>query len=292
MLFNMDIVSQLVINSMIAGSIYAILTLGFNLTFSSAKFIDMGFGVMAAVGGYTVFYVSKTLGAPLWLGIIAGLLLSGTVSFLAYSFVYKPLRARKAGSAVLLIASLGVLIALQALIAILFTSQFQTLSGLLLGNRVFEFLGGTFTAVQLSIFCIGAVLFVTLASLLKKTFWGKAVTAISDDEEVSRIVGINTNRVVGRVFFLSGMIGGLAGILIGFDTGIEPIMGLPWLLVAVVASIVGGIGNLYGGVAGAFLLAFAENFGIWKISGEWKSTIAFGILIIFLLWKPKGLFPR
>ena len=94
------------------------------------------------------------------------------------------------------------------------------------------------------------------------------------------------------LFFLSGAIGGLAGILIGFDTGIEPIMGLPWLLAAVVAAIIGGIGNIYGGIAGAFLLAFAENFGIWKIAGEWKSAIAFAVLLVFLVWKPRGLFPR
>lgn len=288
----MDIVPQLIANSLIAGSIYAILTLGFNLTYATAKFIDMGFGVLTAVGGYSVFYISKTLGFPLWSGVILGIALSGLISFLAYQFIYKPLRARKASGAVLLIASLGVLTALQAVIAIFFTSQFQTLSGLLSGNRVFEVFGGTFTAVQLSIFCIGVVLFALLAFLLRGTIFGKAVTAISDDEEVAKIVGINTDKIVGRVFFISGAIGGLAGILIGFDTGIEPIMGLPWLLAAVVAAIVGGIGNLYGGVAGAFLLAFVENFGIWKIAGEWKSAIAFGLLIAFLLWKPRGLFPK
>ena len=288
----MEILPQLVVNSLIAGSIYAILTLGFNLTYASAKFIDMGFGVMTAIGGYAVFYFSKTLGFPLYLGIPAGIILSGLVSFLAYAFIYKPLRARKSSSAVLLIASLGVLTALQAVIAILFTSQFQTLSGLLSGNRVFELFGGAFTAVQLSIFCVGAVLLAALAFFLKKTIFGKAVVAISDDEEVSKIVGINTDRIMSRLFFLSGAIGGLAGILIGFDTGIEPIMGLPWLLAAVVAAIIGGIGNIYGGIAGAFLLAFAENFGIWKIAGEWKSAIAFAVLLVFLVWKPRGLFPR
>ena len=288
----MDIIPQLIANSLIVGSIYAILTLGFNLTYATAKFIDMGFGVLVAIGGYTVFYISKTLGAPLWLGVIIGITVSGLVSFLAYRIIYKPLRARKASSAVLLIASLGVMTALQAIIAILFTSQFQTLSGLLAGNRIFEVFGGTFTAVHLSIFIIMVLLFASLSFLLKYTLFGKAITAISDDEEVAKIVGIDTNRVMGKVFFLSGALGGIAGILIGFDTGIEPIMGLSWLLAAVVAAIVGGIGNLYGGVAGAFLLAFVENFGIWKISGEWKSAIAFGLFIIFLLWRPQGIFKR
>ena len=83
----MDIVPQLIANSLIAGSIYAILTLGFNLTYATAKFIDMGFGVLTAVGGYAVFYLSKTLGAPLWLGALSGIILSGAISFLTYSFI-------------------------------------------------------------------------------------------------------------------------------------------------------------------------------------------------------------
>lgn len=298
----MDIVPQLITNSLIAGSLYAILTLGFNLIFSTAKFIDMGYGVLTAVGGYSVFYFSKMLGLPLPLGVLAGIACSGLISFLAYTLVYRPLRARKASSAVLLIASLGVLIAVQAIIAILFTSQFQTLSGLLPANRVFEVglpaaqglaqAGGTFTAVQLTAFVTALLLFTALAAILGKTLFGKAVTAISDDEEVARIVGINTDKIIGIVFFVAGCIGGLAGILIGLDTGIEPIMGLSWLLAAVIAAIIGGIGNFYGGVAGAFLLAFAENFGIWKISGEWKAAIAFGLLLLFLIWRPKGLFPK
>lgn len=85
------------------------------------------------------------------------------------------------------------------------------------------------------------------------------------------------------------MIAGLAGILYGLDTGIEPTMGLSLLLKGVIASIIGGIGNVYGGVLGAFLLGFVENFGIWKISGEWKDAIAFVVLILFLLFRPNGL---
>lgn len=288
----MDIVPQLIANSLIAGSIYALLTLGFNLTYSTAKFIDMGFGVLVAAGGYSVYYFSKLLGWPLWLGIFLGILIAGLVSFLAYRLIYKPLRARKASGAVMLIASLGVLTALQALIAILFTSQFQTLSGLLDGNRIFEVFGGSFTAVQLVTFFVMTSLFGAAALLQKRTVFGKALTAVSDDEEVAKIVGINTDRIVGQTFFLSGAVGGIGGMLIGFDTGIEPTMGLFWLLTAVVAAIVGGIGNIYGGIAGAFLLAFVENFGIWKLAGEWKSAIAFGVLIVFLLWRPRGLFPR
>ena len=288
----MDIFPQLVANSIVSGAIYAVLVLGFNLIFSTAKFIDIGYGVMVVVGGYAGFYFMKMLGLSLWVGVPLAVLLSGVLSLAVYKVVYAPLRARKASSSVLLIASLGVLTFIQAIVAILFTSQFQTLANLLPGNPTLELLGGTMTAIQLATLIIAGILTLALFLLLRFSMFGKALVAVSDDEEVAKMVGINTEKNIGSVFFVAGCIGGLAGLLIGFDTGIEPTMGLLWLLSVISASIVGGIGNLYGGIAGAFLVAFIENFGIWKVSGEWRLAIAFTVLLIFLVWKPKGLFPR
>ncbi len=284
----MDILPQLIANSIIAGAIYMMMALGFNLIFGTVKFFDIGYGALAVVGGYAVLYFYKTLGLGLPLAVFFGVVLSGCIGYAINAFIYKKLRKRKASSMVLLVASLGVLTVIQAIIAMIFTSQFQTLS--LSGTtRVFEVFGAAITQVQLIIFLSGIAIMLALSFVLKKTLFGKAVMAISDDEEVSKIVGINTDKIIGAVFFIGSMIAGLAGIFVGFDTGLEPTTGMALLLKGVIASIIGGIGNLYGGVLGAFLLGFVENFGIWKISGEWKDAIAFGLLIIFLLFRPQGI---
>lgn len=125
-----DIVPQLVANSVIAGSIYALVAMSFSLIYGTTKFFNLAHGVLAAIGGYTVFYLGRKLGLPLEVVVPAGVLLAGLVGYLLETFVYKPLRARKASSMVMLVASLGAFTALQAIIAIFFTSQFQTLSAL------------------------------------------------------------------------------------------------------------------------------------------------------------------
>ncbi|MDB5259260.1 MAG: inner-rane translocator, branched-chain amino acid transport system permease protein [Candidatus Taylorbacteria bacterium] len=288
----MDIVPQLIVNSIIAGAIYTMVALGFNLIYGTARFFDLGYGALTAVGGYAVFYFYKSLGLNIFFAIVIGMLVSGLLGWLLYRFIYAPLRERKSSSMVLLVAALGAFTAIQAVIAILFTSQFQTLSTSAGNDHVYEILGGVITQVQLITLIIGIVLMLGMALSLKYTMFGKAVKAVGDDEEVSKIVGINTRVVIGKVFFIGSAIAGLAGILVGFDTGIEPTMGLSLLLKGVIASIIGGIGNIYGGVLGAFFLGFVENFGIWKISGEWKDAIAFGVLIIFLLFRPQGILKR
>ena len=284
----MDIIPQLVVNSIIAGAIYGMVALGFNLIYSTAKFFDLGYGVMTAVGAYAVFYFSKVLSFNIYLSILLGVFTAGLVGVLVEKIVYKKLRARKATSMVFIVATLGILTLVQAVIAILFTSQFQIFPQTI-STSTYNFFGGIITGVQLIILMLGILIMFGLVLLLKFTKFGKAVKAVSDDEEVSRIVGINTDNIISRVFFIGSAIAGAAGILIGFDTGIEPTMGFSLLLKAVVASIIGGVGNIYGGVLGAFFLGFIENFGIWKISGEWKDAIAFIVLIFFLLFRPNGI---
>lgn len=288
----MDIFVQLTLNGIIAGSIYALVALGFNLIYGTVRFFDIGYGALTAVGGYIVFFLSKQLGLGLPISIVAGVLVAGGIGYLVYRLVYAPLRTRKASNMVMLIASLGVLTVLQALVAILFTSQFRTLSQVAGTQPIFDVFGGVITQTQVIILVTGLVIMLLLAALLRWTRFGKSVRAISDSEEVSKVVGIDTKKVVGIVFFIGSAIAGLAGILVGFDTGIEPTMGFSLLLKGVVASIIGGIGNVYGGILGAFFLGLIENFGIWHISAEWKDAIAFVILIIFLVFRPQGILKR
>lgn len=288
-MYNIEFFIQLILNSVIVGALYGLVTLGFNLIYGTTKFFNLAHGVMATIGGYTVFYFTKILGLEIYVAVILGVVLAGFVGYGLDKFIYLPLRKRKASNMVLLVASLGAATALQAIIAIIFTSQFKTLFGKIAAKSIYEILDGLITQTQLTILISLAVIFTGLVLLLYKTQFGKAVRAISDDEEAARIVGINTDKIIGYVFFIGSAIAGLAGILVGFDTGIEPTMGLSLLLKGVIASIVGGVGNIYGGVLGAFLLGFVENFGIWKISGGWKDAIAFALLIVFLILRPRGI---
>ncbi len=288
----MSIIPQLIVNSIIAGSIYALVALGFNLIFATTRFFNLAHGVLAAAGGYIVFYLTKSLGLGIVVSTVIGVLGAGIIGYLLDKAMFLPLRKRKSSTMVLMVASLGAMTALQAVIAIIFTSQFQTLS---IGGgetKIYDLFGGVITETQVIILISAILIMIGLMALLKFTRFGKAVRAVSDEEDVAKIVGIDTNKIIGRIFFIGSAIAGYAGIMVGLDTGIEPTMGLSLLLKGVIAAIIGGVGSIYGGVIGAFVLAFVENFGIWKISGEWKDAIAFIVLIIFLIWRPQGIIKR
>jgi|SRR3989344_3612132 len=284
-----SILPQVIVNSIIAGSIYALVGLGFTMIFRTAKFFDLGYGALTAVGGYMVFLLYKKFDFPLIVGVVIAIVITALIGLLMDKVIYTRLRERKASNMVLLVASLGAFTAIQAILAIFFTSQFQTLVKNGAPARVIQIAGAYITETQLIIVVTAILLTIGLVVLLRYTMLGKSIRAISDDVEVAKIVGINTQRVIGYVFFIGAAIAGLSGVLVGFDTGIEPTMGMALLLKGVIAAIIGGAGSIGGAVIGAFLLAFVENFAVLQVSGEWKDAIAFGLLIIFLLFRPKGI---
>ncbi len=286
------ILPQLIANSVIAGSVYALVAMSFSLVYGATRFFNLAHGVLAATGGYTVLLLAKTLGMNVYAAAILGIAAAALIGWALEILVYRPLRKRKASGTVLLVASLGAFTALQALLAIIFTSQYQTLSGLIADSGLVRIGSAVMTNVQVLTFVCAVLVLALFWFVLTKTRFGRAVRAVSDDEEVAKIVGINTDRIIGYVFLVGSAIAGLSGILVGFDTGLQPTMGLELLLKGVIAAIVGGMGNVYGAFLGAYLLGFAENFGIWQISGEWKDAIAFVVLIIFLLFRPQGILGR
>ncbi len=276
-------------NTIIAGAIYSMIALGFNIIFRVTKFFNISHGVFIVLGGYFLLLLNRTFGVNLYLSIGMSIILVAFSGALIDKLVFLPLRKKGASSIIMLVASLGILTAVQAAIAIVFGTDFQRLSGKGVISETYEVFGAVITGIQSVILITGMFIMTGLVMLINKTRFGKAVKAIGDDEEVAGIVGINTDRIIGITFFIGSAIAGLGGILIGYDVGLMPTMGMLLLLKAVTASIIGGTGNIYGGILGAYLLGFAENTGVYFLSGAWKDAIAFGLLIIFLLFRPRGI---
>ena len=245
----------------------------------------------AVLGVYCGLLVANTPEFNLYLSWGVSCLMAGAVGLALYRGLYMYMRQRARSPLIMLVASLGVLLAITALTTIVFQPTPKPLPEAF-GSE--PWIVGKAHLKGFNIFAIGVALlgFAALLALLKKTSFGKAVRAIGDDEEVSKVVGINTTAVIAVVFFIGAVFAALAGILSGHDTAIQPRMGLLLLLKGWIASVVGGIGNLYGALVGGFALGLVEQFGIWDLAGEWKDPISFILLILFLAFWPKGLLAR
>jgi len=252
------------------------------------KFFHFTHGVVYMAGAYFAYSMIVSLHLSPFLAFFLALLLTAILGVGIDSLVYSPLRRRKASSLVLLLASFGVFILLRNLIQLVYGAQVLSIrTGPIREGH--HFLGGVITDVQILILVASLVLVVTLWFLVQKTKLGKAFRAVSDDPIAANVVGINPERTIRTSFAIGSALAGAAGVLISFETNVEPGMGFSALLKGIIASIVGGIGSIPGAVLGGFFLGFAENIGVWKISAGWKDSIAFAILIVFLLIRPTGI---
>ena len=260
-------------------------------TSSSKPFLVAAGTVGVALGGYCAFLIANAPGSNLYVSWGVSCLMAGIVAVAFYRGLYVYMRERARSPLIMLVATLGILLAITAATSIIFESNPRPLPEAF-GSAPWTILGSNIKGFN--IFAIGVALagFVFLLLLLRMTSFGKAVRAIGDDEEVSKVVGINTTVIIAIVFFIGAVFAAMAGLLSGHDTAIQPRMGLLLLLKGWIASVVGGIGNLYGAIVGGFALGMIEQFGIWDLAGEWKDVISFMVLILFLSFWPKGLLPR
>ncbi len=256
-----------------------------------APFLVLGAIVGVALGAYCALLVAGAPGSKLYLSWAVSCLMAGVIGLAFYRGLYVYMRERARSPLIMLVASLGILLAMTAATVIVFESAPRPLPDAF-GSEPWTIWGGNIKGFN--VFTIGVALvgFGALLVLLRMTSFGKAVRAIGDDEEVSKVVGINTTIVIAAVFFIGAVYAAMGGLLSGHDTAIQPRMGLLLLLKGWIASVVGGIGNIYGAIVGGFALGMIEQFGIWDLAGEWKDVISFLVLILFLSFWPKGLLPR
>jgi len=279
---------QLIVNGVIAGSIYSLIAIGFTVIYRTVKFFHFAHGIVYTAGAYFAYTLIISLHLNFALSFFLSIVLATILGIAIDRLVYYPLRQQNASNLIFLLASFGVFIFLQNFIQLIYGAQILTIrTGPIKEGH--HFLGAVITDIQILILAVSVVLMIFLWLFVQRTKLGKAMRAVSDDPIAANVVGINPERIILTSFAIGSALAGAAGILISFETNIEPTMGFSALLKGIIASIIGGIGSVPGAVLGGFFLGLAENLGIWKISAGWKDCIAFVVLIFFLLLRPWGI---
>ena len=279
--------TQIIINILLSGFIYLLLAISFTIIYYPTKFFHLAHAAVIILGAYFTFLFSKQLEWSLWVSLPFAIIFATAIGMLIEIALYKPLRKRNATPLIFLITSLGVYIVLQNLISLTWGDDTKSIrtGEVKVGN---EILGAYITDIQIVIIVVSLLLFIGTLLFLKYTKNGKNMRAVSSNEELSNIFGVNSNYVILWSFGIGSALAAVAGILVAFDTDMTPTMGFNLLLYGVVAMIIGGVGSVKGLIGGAFLLATAQHLGAYYIDSKWMDAIAYVILILFLIWKPLG----
>jgi len=281
---------QLLINGIVGGSLYALLGISFTAIFAPTKIFHFMHASIYVFAGYFLYQFAMGWGWPLSVSILGAVFLSGIMGVLAERVIYSPLRRMGAGTMEMLLSSFGGYIVLQNAILLIWKSDPRTV-------RIPEVLKNgipvgllTFTPLDMITVISSGVALAGVAIFMRSTKAGKAMRAVENDPMGATITGIPTAWVRLVSFFLGSILVAVAAALVVMDKGLEPTIGVNAVLVATVAMIVGGVGSYRGAALAGLMIGVAENLGIWQISSEWKSTFSFSILVLFILFRPRGFF--
>ena len=283
-------IQQFIVNGLIAGSTYAFIALSFALIYSVARFFHFAHGAVCALGAYACYGLNVWLGFPLWTAVPLAIIICCALGLIMEKGLYHPLRKRGASPLVLLLASLGLYIVLENLIALLFGNETRILRTALWGRgdgRQCSHNGGSDSDCDHLLDRAGCDL--DHAPIDRDR---TDLRAVSGDPDLARILGVRSWVVNAVAFVVGSGMAGLASILVALDIDMRPTMGLWLLLPGVVAMIVGGTGSVPGALVGGLILGLVQHLGVWAIGARWQDAIAFVVLVLCLAIRPWGIFGR
>ena len=303
---------QVVLDGLILGFMYALIALGYTMVYGVLEFINFAHSEIFIVGAFVGVEILLGLKAYGVLGslspflvlvllLIAGMAASALLAVVVERVAYRPLRG--APRLVPLISAIGVSFFLQDAIRLVesvwnnaFNLVYPTMPQLNVRFNITE----TIDVPMKSLVVIVSALLMLwcLHLIVNKTKVGKAIRAVAEDQPTASLMGINVNRIISLTFLIGGAMGGAAGVLFGVQYSlINPYSGFIPGLKAFTAAVLGGIGNIPGAMMGGLVLGLLEAFAASYLSlltggafgAEYKDIFAFSVLILILIFRPKGL---
>jgi branched-chain amino acid transport system permease protein len=278
---------DIIITTLINGSIYALLAIGFSLVFGVARIVNIAHTAFYMVAAYCIFLSTHKLGMPPVAAMFAAIAVTVVLGILSYKLFIEPIREHEAA---VLIATIALAMILQEIMLLLFSGDFRSVPPLIGGYSV---IGGVKVAYQ-QLLTI-AIALLTLAGVwvfIKKTRLGLAIRSTAQDREVANLMGMNEARIAMTTMGVSVGLAAFTGAVVVPLTVLNPHMWMHPLIMMMAVVVLGGMGSLKGSFAGAYILGLAEALVVFLIPlGSYlKGSVALSIMILVLIIRPEGLF--
>jgi branched-chain amino acid transport system permease protein len=275
---------EAVLNGILLGGLLALLSLGLNLIFGVIDVVWICYAEMIMIGMYAVYALHVQQHWPLLAAMAAGIAIVALLGALMHQFVIRPVLAAEPINQLLVTG--GMLFFLQAAATLAFGIEFKNL-----GVRMAPIAYGemSFSAPRLIAFAVAVAGVAATYVFLTRTYVGTAIRAISQDRQIMPLMGVNPDRIFTITSALGGALAGLGGCLLVLQYDIHPAIGLSFGPITFLICVLGGLGNMLGGLVAAFIFAQFISVGGFFFHIEWGYVIAFVFFIAVMFWRPQGI---
>jgi neutral amino acid transport system permease protein len=287
---------QLIANGLVTGSIIAIAAVGLTLVYGILRIVNFAHGEYLTFGAFMAFVVNVTWGANMVVAVLYAMVITAFLGIAIEFALWRPMRNKGAGIVSLFITSIGLALVIRHLIFMQWGARPRRFDVDVFRAYDLEFIRLSLSQIVAIAVAFTAIILVGL--VLAYTKLGKSMRALSDDQALASVAGIDTDRIILYTWILGAGLAGLAGVLQGLvQNAFNPNMGFTILLPIFAAVILGGIGSPYGALAGGIFLGLAMEISTWDaLAGGmrpvYKPAVAFAVLIILLLVRPQGVFGK
>jgi branched-chain amino acid transport system permease protein len=278
---------QLVLSGVAMGSIYALVALGFVMLYNATNVINFAQGEIVALGAYLCVFAAAALGLSYLPGLGAALVAMIVIAPVLFFLAFYPLRDRSLLVGV--VGTIGIGIALKNLLLLVAGPLPRTLPPFFGGGQV-EIAGAVLPIQSLAIIAVAAIMFAAHFFYMHYTFTGIMLRATAQDREMARMVGIRVNRMIGATFMMSCIIATVAGFLVAPVVFVTPDMGLPLMLKAFIAIVVGGFGSIPGAIVGGIFVGVIDTLTAAYLSSTYRDVFTFLAFILVITLRPTGFF--
>jgi branched-subunit amino acid ABC-type transport system permease component len=277
---------------LVTASVLAVSAVGLSLQFGITNYINFAYGDFMALGAFITYVLNnELLHWNFWVAMVFGSLAVGVFAVIVNQLILSPFAHRFTKTFYVLIVTFGLSLVILNLMYSIWGATVRFYNTPI--HRALHIGPLLLTPDQLVVMAISVALMIGVHVLLKTTRLGKMMRAMSDNSTLAMTSGIDTKRVTTITWFISGTLAGLAGTVLGLSEGnLTPAAGELFLFVIFAAVIVGGIGSIYGAMAGAVVIGIATEVSAAFINPAYKLDIAFVILVLTLLFRPSGLISR
>lgn len=280
---------QALFNGLAVGSIIALAAVGLTLTMGILRLSNFAHGDFLTVGAYLTWWINH-FGLNIWLSMAIALLGTILVMLAGEQLLWKPLRKQKASSTSLIIVSIGLALFLRNGILFMWGGSNQNYDLPLI--EALDFGGLKIAYYRLIVIIVTVLAIVGLHLVLQKTKIGKGMRAVADNIDLARVSGINVEQIVLFTWILTAILTAMGGGLYGLITAVRPNMGWFLILPIFASVILGGIGNVYGAIAGGLIIGVVQELSVFIVGSEYKLGVALLIMIVILLVRPQGIFGK
>jgi branched-chain amino acid transport system permease protein len=283
----MDVLVQLILNGILLGSMYAIISVGLTLIFGIVRVVNFAHGEFLMVGMYAVYLLGTHLGLNPYVSIIPVVILLFVLGALVQRFIIQPLLG--ADEHIQIFATVGLSTALVNLALLVFGADLYSLT-VPSARQAVSVGGNTMLVGQIIMFVCAVVLVAGLHFFMQTTALGRAIRATAQNRNAALLMGVRVDRVYVFTFGLGAACVGLASALLIPLYPVTPTIGTYFVLTAFVVVVLGGMRSIYGAFAGAMIIGIVDSLSGYYIAPDLKEVVYFAIFILILIFKPTGLF--